>query len=255
MTAAAAPFGITTTKAFWVDKDSMAIKTETLKQLKLEGIEEPENLADFDKETLDQVAKNLRTPPRPQNASDPTPQPFVFSAKTQKRMLAAPEVVRYHITIDRVLTVGSMSYNTIMNFSDQWRALRDRKKEDAPAVPKITMDLPVIVWVEAFEVYLQRRIGARTIPLSYVTREIVDPVTPAPVVLWDLPHSEEHGSIEEELVARASHSHPLFREDNGEVFYLLEEATRSTQYIASIKPCERKKDGRTAFLSLKHQFA
>ena len=57
------------------------------------------------------------------------------------------------------------------------------------------------------------------------------------------PHSTEHGSVEGELVARAAHTHPLYRDDNSVVYYQLEEATRGTSYAASNKPFQRGKDG------------
>ena len=69
------------------------------------------------------------------------------------------------------------------------------------------------------------------------------------------PHSTEHGSIEAELIARASHDHELYKEDNGSVYYHLEVATRGTIYSASIKPFQRGKDGRGAWLALTSQYA
>ena len=52
------------------------------------------------------------------------------------------------------------------------------------------------------------------IPLADVTRtnEYVPAV--APPLQVGQPHSEEHGSIEGELIACASHTHALFRDDN-----------------------------------------
>ena len=52
-----------------------------------------------------------------------------------------------------------------------------------------------------------------------------------------------------------SHSHPLFWEDNSEVYFLLKEATRGTSYAASIKPFQRMKNGRDAYLALVGQYA
>ena len=59
-----------------------------------------------------------------------------------------------------------------------------------------------------------------------------------------LPHSAATGLVEAELVERASHAHPLFREDNAKVYFYLEEATRSTSYATSVKSFQRRKDGR-----------
>ena len=69
------------------------------------------------------------------------------------------------------------------------------------------------------------------------------------------PYLLEHGSVEQELVAHASHMHALFREDNSDVYYKLEEATRGTPYAASIKPFQRAKQGREAWLAITGQYA
>ena len=93
------------------------------------------------------------------------------------------------------------------------------------------------------------------IPLAYVIR--TNPQVPgtAPTLAPNQPHSTEHGSVEEELIARASHTHALFRDDNSVVYYHLEKATRGTSYAASIKPFTRAKDGRGAWKALTSQYA
>ena len=67
--------------------------------------------------------------------------------------------------------------------------------------------------------------------------------------------SEYYGYVEEELVARASHTHTLYRDDNPLFYYKLEEATRSTTYTLSIKPLQCPKDGWAAWLALTRQYA
>ena len=111
-------------------------------------------------------------------------------------------------------------------------------------VPMITKALPIIKWTEAFQDFLNSVIGDRLIPLAYIT--CVDPQVPgnAPPLAVNQPHSTEHGSVEGELVARAAHTHVLYRDTNFVVYYHLEEATRGTPYAASIKPFQRGKDGR-----------
>jgi hypothetical protein len=52
-----------------------------------------------------------------------------------------------------------------------------------------------------------------------------------------------------------SNSHPLYGEDNAQIFFYLEEATRSTQYASSLKPYQKAQDGRTALISLRNQYA
>eukprot|EP00957_Ditylum_brightwellii_P154344 11745177-Ditylum_brightwellii.AAC.1 len=59
----------------------------------------------------------------------------------------------------------------IWSFTQQWAGVKDRKRQTDPVVAKITADLPIMRWVDVFDDFLSRKIGERTIPLSYVTRE------------------------------------------------------------------------------------
>eukprot|EP00957_Ditylum_brightwellii_P151689 11551621-Ditylum_brightwellii.AAC.1 len=68
-----------------------------------------------------------------------------------------------------------------------------------PTVPKITGELPIMQWVDIFDDFLNWKIGVRTTPLSYVTRETALASRPVSDHRDDLPHGEEFGSIEEEL--------------------------------------------------------
>jgi hypothetical protein len=249
---------------FFENAGQMGIPNATVVQLQAEGIATVDDLGDFYKADLQQVADNLRRPggripdPTPgavAGATIPTP-PFIFGAKSQKRLLAACDIVRYYETTGRALTPGNITWNTVIkNFADQWKALNDRKAGDVPDVPKITKALPIIKWTEAFADYSHRIIGVRMIPLAYVIRETVAVPAVAPPLLAGQPHSDEHGSVESELVARANHTNALYRDDNASVYYLLEEATRTTSYSASIKPFQRRKDGRAAWLALTSQYA
>ena len=56
------------------------------------------------------------------------------------------------------------------NFEIQWKALKQRKDEDDPEIPKNTKALPIIKWTEAFQDFLNRVNGARMIPLAYLIR-------------------------------------------------------------------------------------
>ena len=67
------------------------------------------------------------------------------------------------------LTASNIQWTQVMsNFEIQWKALKERKGEDDPEVPKITKALPIMKWTEAFQDFLNRVIGARMIPLAYV---------------------------------------------------------------------------------------
>ena len=100
----------------------MAILHATVIQLQNEGIDTVEDLADFDKDKLTQVADNLRRPggriPNPDpgalaEATITTP-PFVFGAKYQQRMLAASEMMRFYNTVGRTCTAANTAWNPVI---------------------------------------------------------------------------------------------------------------------------------------------
>ena len=82
----------------------MGIPQRTVDHLANEGIETPDDLVDFDKDTIAMVAENLRRPggrepnpdPGAQLGSTIPTQPYVFSAKSQQRLLAVSKIVRYY---------------------------------------------------------------------------------------------------------------------------------------------------------------
>ena len=252
------------TTAFFENADQMGIPHATVVQLGIEGIVAVGDLADFHKDALQQLADNLGKPggriadPNPAaaaRATIPTPA-LVFGAKSQKRLGVACDLVQYCDTVGCDLTAPNMRWNQVRkNFEIQWKALKDRKEEDPPEVPKITKTLPIMKWTEAFQDYLHRVIGVRVIPLVYIICTNSDVPMPVPPLAPNQPHSEAHGSIEYELVERASHEHPLFRDDNSEVYFKLEEATHGTTYMASIKPFQCAKNGRGAYAALTSQYS
>ena len=131
----------------------------------------------FEKESLQQLADNLRkpggripdpNPNAPAEATIPTPA-FTYRAKSQKRLTVACDLIRYYQTVGRDLTAANIQWNQVMsNFEIQWKALKDRKDEDDSDVLKITKALPIIKWTQGFQDFLNRVIGARMIPLAYV---------------------------------------------------------------------------------------
>jgi hypothetical protein len=210
------------TAAFFHEEAQMGIPNPTIAQMQAEGITNVQDLADFDKESLQQLADNLRRPggrvqdPNPNAAPGttiPTPA-FVFGAKSQKKLLVATDLIKYYDATGRDYTAANLQWNHVMkNFDIQWKALKVKQKEDPPETPKISKALPVIKWTESFRDFLNRVIGVRTIPLCYVIRETVNVPAVAPALTQNQPHSNEHESVTGELVTRASHEHALFRDD------------------------------------------
>jgi hypothetical protein len=248
-------------EAFFTDATQMAVPLPTVAGLAIEGIDNVDDLLDFDDEDLKTVMDNLRKPagtiPDPENAGQVIPRPsYVFGAKCYKRLRIAAAAVRYYDSINRPTSSRNMHFtNVLKDFAEQWESLKEKKEEDAPTVPTITRALPIVKWTESFDDFLHQVIGHRMVPLAYLIRETVEVPVPGPPLIPNRSFSEEHGSVEAELIARTSHTHNRFRDDNAKLYAYLEVATRSTQYAASIRPHARAKNGRLAYLALVNQYA
>ena len=132
------------TTAFFEHADQMGIPHVTVVQLQAEGITSVSDLADFNKDSLQQPADNIRHPggcvpdPNPTDqpgSTIPTP-PFVFGVKSQRRIATACDLVKYYKTVGRDLTAANLQWNTMMkNFDIQWTTLKEKKGEDSPDTP------------------------------------------------------------------------------------------------------------------------
>ena len=123
--------------AFFTDADQMGITQRTVTQLAVEGITTPDDLGDFDKDTLYMVAENLRRPGGREANPDPAAapgstiptQPYAFSAKSQQRMLAVAKIVRYYQDTGRATTAANLRYIPVVrNFEQQYKALEERSR-------------------------------------------------------------------------------------------------------------------------------
>ena len=244
--------------AFFTDADQMGLSARTRTFLQSEGISMIEDLAEFSsKDAWTQIVENCKRPPQVTDAAGNLVNQAAFhiGAKSLHRLRVAAIAVEYYAATDRAITVQSVQWNTTLkNFEEQWKAIKSAKDDDTPEAPKMTKTVGIVKWLEAYENYSKNRIGVRDAPLAYVIREEVA-VPAAPALQAGQPHSDEHGSVKGEMIARLSHTHGLFRDDNALVFDDIEAATRGTKFAPTIAPFKRNRDGRAAFLALKTQHA
>ncbi len=228
------------------------------------------DLAEFDKEGLDAIFCNLRESPRALQGGAGhgavgcgggggrglvDVEPFIIPAKSQMRIYASALVVKYYVATARELDPDNMPWVVVQRFHEEWKAIVEKKKMDVPDAPKLTKGLAVYKWLESVRNHLNQVIGVHYAPLSYVIREIaaVNPVPP--VLQLGEPFAEDYGSVEGEMIVRLSHTHPLFKSENGQVFDVIEAALRGTSISPSIAQFRKTRDGHTAYLALVSQHA
>ena len=251
----------------------MSIESRTVTIMASKGFHNYDDAAEFDQDMIKAVAAQLCWPrgtikkpnyvvppleagqppaPVPQI---PTP-PYQLSAKSQRRLIFASHLLQYYAIMGRPVVVSMMQYTTIgKDFETQWNVLIARKRRDVPSTPFITKNFGIIKWLEFFKDHFTQVIGERNIPLSYLIRENDVAAVIVPPLAANKSYSTEHGSVEEELVARATYHDTLYREDNKSLYHMLEEGVRNTPCASSLKPFMRGKDGREAFVAIKSQYA
>lgn len=100
----------------------MNLQVATIAHLANEGIEDVDDLDEFKKGTIEQIAANCRRLPGGGN-------PLVFSAKSLHRMIVACDLVRFYTMVGRTLHPDNLEWTPIIkNFEIQWKALKELKK-------------------------------------------------------------------------------------------------------------------------------
>jgi hypothetical protein len=243
--------------AFFENANAMALSNHTRLQLASEGILIPDDFKDFDDNGLEAIflilAKPLKVPGV--GARLVEVRANEVSAKSKMRLKGAMKIAKFYENINRDLDPQNMTWMVIKHFLDQWKTLMERKKEDHGLAPKLTKSCPVHKWLESFHLHLGKKVGVRNAPLSYVVRAVADVPAIAPPHQAGEPHSEENELIEGNMAACMSHTHALYKIDNGLVFDLIENAVSGSNVTSTIAPFHKTRNGRGAMNVLKTQHA
>ena len=225
--------------AFWTNAEQMGLPADVVESIANDGITDVDSLVNYYETNLRPIQKRVN---RDNTIGH-------FGELSFMRILTACHAVRYYNTVGRTITPGMMRWNhTLKNFHEGLKALRALTEKAAPEIPRISRAVPVMKWAPAFEIVMESTYGTRDfLPLMYVIRKEVHPADPPPSIVINRPYSEEFGSLRAELIARASHDHVNFDEDNGLVFDAIELSTRGTKLAASIQPFRRQRNGRGAY--------
>ena len=134
------------TNAFFEYLAHMGFPRPTVVYLQQEGIIIVNDISNFNKTTIKQLAVKLRFPAghvkhpnRPDNVDAMIPtSTFVFGARSRTRLTISAKLVRYYDTVDCDITLSNMEwYQTVNNIQVQWKALDYKKNKDKPDVPEI----------------------------------------------------------------------------------------------------------------------
>ena len=232
-------------KSFFISSTQIALSSAQRSRLATKGLVTIDDFEDFKEDQLEQVVKNLRV-------STSSASPEFISARCMRRLKVASLAYHYYSSIERSITPSNMHYKRVLRaFYQEWEALISLLKEDNPDVPVLSKHVTPMKWLGLFRDCVSRTFGVRKAPLFYIIRKNVDtPSEEDDSLKINSAFSATSESIFKELELRITHSHPSFCSNNGILYSMLEEATRSTVYSLTIKPYNRIKDGRAAYLAL-----
>ena len=97
-------------------------------------------------------------------------------------------------------------------------------------------------WTDALSNFSLQVIGKRTIPLSCVIRKTVVAPDPAPLLIPNKPYANEFGSVEEDLIACATHTHPLYCTPIPSIYTLRKQHALQCIQVQSNHTVDSKKD-------------
>lgn len=250
-------------------QDVIGMSLATVEAVQAEGITSVNILGEYTKDLLKTLKEDLRRPagtipdpthvPDPQAPNAPVPRvprpPSVLSALSLSKLDVMADLIRYYDMVGRPIDVGAMRWNGIGQHYQQYMLARCKDNDDDdPALPKISKNLGITLWVDSFEMHLHRMKGCRDVPLAYVLRPQAIP-DPPDTRVNRRPYGTAGGSVIGELILRASHAHEMYTHDNNRVFEFIEEALRTTQYSSTLAGFKRSKDGRGAWLAILSQHA
>ena len=241
--------------SFFENAAQMGLSNRTRLQLQTEGIVDVADLAEWKSDEWDAFASNCRSPPRipdPANAANLIhQQAFAVPVRSLQRLKIASGLVRHYRDTARPLSAANMQWNTqCENFHVQRKAMDDAMKKDAPSVPKLKKGGSVTKWESSMTVNAKMQFGTRGSDLTYIMRKEADVPGAVPALAPGMPYTVEGGSIQADMESRLSLAHPLYQLDNEMFFTLIEEAVRDSDHANTIKPFERRRDGRGAWLAM-----
>ena len=112
----------------------------------------------------------------------------------------------------------------------------------------------IIKWIESFKLHCNTVVGVHNCPIVYVIDER-GATTARPALATNQPHSEEYGSVESELVKLLSWNHPLFNNDNNNIFDRTERALIGTSYASTTARFRKAQDKNKAMAAIVSQNA
>ena len=205
-----------------------------------QGLDSIDTMADVSDEVMSNMCKILRR-------DEAVP----VSAMAEDNLKLGCFVARHYRRISRTLMPAALTRDLINNYRDL------KAEEDAYETPDNNVEIDNKDWaktMDAMRDYFGIRLGRTKIPLAYIIRNEVD----VPAEAGD--PQNDYDTHQDEMIARAPHQDaagdPLdvYTYDNRQVWDLISGWTRDTECWVHVKPFQRRRNGRDAYLALYNHY-
>jgi hypothetical protein len=221
----------------------------------LDSLNEIKLLTDDEVESLCKVVRRPGgTIPGPNPGDAPVNNPGIpINLRAENHLKLLAFYLRHQDRIGRVPTVASITLDTVREL----RELRDfemgyRPPDDPPTIN--AKDWPKTM--ESIWEYLRSYLGDRKIPLAYVVRK--DQAVP------DAMPPNGYPTVQDAMIARAAHftvaadgtfvNDPTYISNREKVYEIIAKITRDHACWTYVKPAQKTRDGRMAYLGLYQHF-
>jgi hypothetical protein len=164
------PLDATQLTIFWTDNNQMGLSARICAKMETEGLMLPEDFADFaKKEDLNALYRTLLKPTKTTvgasvNAGLREVSQYKIPTRLQIRLHVAQKMMAYYTIVGRLVEADDLLWPVIKSFSEQWKALLEKKAADAGVPPKLDKNKLVHRWMEQAEQYRLRRLGYEMCP-------------------------------------------------------------------------------------------
>ena len=191
-------------------------------------------------------------------------QPVLITMRLISRLYLASIAYYYYICTASDVTSQNVHYDNVhKGFFIDWEVLEQMGKLDTPELPTLSKINKSLKWCESSKLYFYATFGVRKIPLFSVILKF-DIVTPEngadPDITYD--HLQQYkatrnsGLVLGDSIARANHSHHLFKFNDATVFGAIGGAIRGSVFATTTKTFAMKKmDVERGYPYLHHMLA
>ena len=172
------------------------------------------------------------------------------SLRAENNLKLACFFLKFRTRTSRATTAAQITLDSVRVLRDHREWEKNHKDVDAPEIN--ARDWPRTI--DAIEEWLRGCLGVTKIPLAYVVRDNVEALTVDPVGGFTSKQEEQIARAPIVTVAGGNVFTATYMSDHAKVWEKMSELTRDHECWSYVRPAQRSRDGRLAYMGLKGHY-